>query len=448
MSLADPEARARATPGRAPPAADSGVADRAGSRPRRRAGAGVHPAGDPRRLPAHPRRRLRLRLEPAAGRPARGPRAALPRRGRLDRVPARAGGSLPGRARRLRSGGVTRLAQRAASRSASAATPRERTSPSSRCCASATGTASRGFRAACLIKGVYDLTLARIGPVDPGLDGLDAMVAAYAGEQRPRRPRPLAAQRRPARPAAGALRRRRRRPAARRHARARRALALRGQRGGARRRPGRRPRARAGRADPLVPRVPPRRVRRGSLSARVALAETSIPEGPRRELRSGVTGVDLELGGIAIRAGDLPLLRRSPDGLDQCVRLAIVGAGATRPRALHAVLGRRPAARHGRPPSSTRARRLCGSSPRPSTAPRPSGSRPSWRAARGEATSFELQPQRRWRVHLVHHSHFDLGYTDPQGARPAPPPRLPRRGARPGRGARRLPLDGREQPAA
>jgi len=36
-----------------------------------------------------------------------------------------------------------------------------------------------GFRAACLIKGVYDLA------AEPGLDGLDAMVAAYAGDSDP-----------------------------------------------------------------------------------------------------------------------------------------------------------------------------------------------------------------------------------------------------------------------
>jgi len=31
-----------------------------------------------------------------------------------------------------------------------------------------------------------------------------------------------------------------------------------------------------------------------------------------------------------------------------------------------------------------------------------------------ETVSFELQPQRDWSVHVVHHSHFDFGYTDPQ----------------------------------
>ena len=32
----------------------------------------------------------------------------------------------------------------------------------------------------------------------------------------------------------------------------------------------------------------------------------------------------------------------------------------------------------------------------------------------GRSDELTLLPQRRWRVHLVHHSHFDLGYTDPQ----------------------------------
>lgn len=27
---------------------------------------------------------------------------------------------------------------------------------------------------------------------------------------------------------------------------------------------------------------------------------------------------------------------------------------------------------------------------------------------------FTLVPQRRWSVHLIHHSHYDIGYTDPQ----------------------------------
>jgi acetyl esterase/lipase len=38
-----------------------------------------------------------------------------------------------------------------------------------------------GFRAACLVKGVYDLTPSPVAPADPGLAELDALVAAYAG---------------------------------------------------------------------------------------------------------------------------------------------------------------------------------------------------------------------------------------------------------------------------
>ena len=156
-------------------------------------------------------------------------------------------------------------------------------------------------------------------------------------------------------------------------------------------------------------------MRRGSLSARVALAETSIPEGPRRELRRGVTGVDLELGGLAIRAGDLPLLRRSPDGLEQCVRLAI-SSPERRGRArfsLFSAAGRRlDAAAAELEAGATTVRLFAPAVDRPTLVRLESELEGGLR----RSDELELQPQRRWRVHLVHHSHFDLGYTDPQGA--------------------------------
>ena len=153
-------------------------------------------------------------------------------------------------------------------------------------------------------------------------------------------------------------------------------------------------------------------MKRGSLSTRVALAETSIPEGPRRELRAGVTGIDLELGGVAIRAGDLPLLRRVDGGLRQCVRLAVTAGDGPRPRSLLAfaagesVLDEATAELGG----ATTVRLFVPAVERPTKVTLES----ELEGGPGRRDELELLPQRRWRVHLVHHSHFDLGYTDPQ----------------------------------
>ncbi len=126
-----------------------------------------------------------------------------------------------------------------------------------------------------------------------------------------------------------------------------------------------------------------------------------------------MTGIDLELGGVAIRAGDLPLLRRSPDGLRQCVRLA-VSAREPRGRArfsLFSAAGRRLDTTTVELDAATTTVRLFAP-----VVDRPTFVRLESELDAGLRRSDELKllPQRRWRVHLVHHSHFDLGYTDPQ----------------------------------
>jgi hypothetical protein len=152
--------------------------------------------------------------------------------------------------------------------------------------------------------------------------------------------------------------------------------------------------------------------RSGSISARVSLPESLLPDAARRELRAGVTGVDLELGGVTVRAGDVPLLRVQDGELRQCLRLAVSGTEDRGVARLSAHAG-------GRLLDATTLD--VGAGVRHAHLFVPAVEAPQTielgiELAGGLRRSdpVEITPQRRWRIFLVHHSHLDIGYTDPQ----------------------------------
>src|SRR5690349_15799189 len=135
--------------------------------------------------------------------------------------------------------------------------------------------------------------------------------------------------------------------------------------------------------------------------ATVELPETAIPEQPREILRQGATGEEFEFCGWSIRAGDLPLFDRQGR---QCIRLAVRGDG--------------PAVRvsiedDGRvvATGTLEERRLFVAEVRSAV-----DAYLVLQAATGETLRrpLRIEPQRKWRVFVVHHSHLDIGYTDLQ----------------------------------
>ncbi|MEV8314125.1 alpha-mannosidase [Streptomyces sp. NPDC059900] len=130
----------------------------------------------------------------------------------------------------------------------------------------------------------------------------------------------------------------------------------------------------------------------------------------RDSLRSSVVTAEGSLGDSALRLTEEPLLREAPDG-----------AGLTQSLRIEAVNGSRlPGEFTVRTESGTAlpVEKLAGPGgsvrlmvPAVDTATRLTVGLPD--TAGG--IEVRLTPQRRWTLHLVHHSHLDIGYTDPQG---------------------------------
>jgi hypothetical protein len=120
--------------------------------------------------------------------------------------------------------------------------------------------------------------------------------------------------------------------------------------------------------------------------------------------------VDITVGQVQVRVASLPLLKRAADGLQQAVRVELdtpsPAAVRLRLEAGGQVQDERTVdARAGR----TVEYLLLNAVDRPS----PCSLDVAVGEARGRA-QFDVRPHRRWRVFLIHQSHLDIGYTDPQ----------------------------------
>ncbi|HKG25193.1 MAG TPA: hypothetical protein VKB09_06055, partial [Thermomicrobiales bacterium] len=132
----------------------------------------------------------------------------------------------------------------------------------------------------------------------------------------------------------------------------------------------------------------------------------------RRELITSAPSVDLVVDDLAAGATAVPLFRHGDGGLEQAIRLWIESPRLREGVVLTARSGERvldrttvtvPAggvAFHVFVPEVDASTRFAVSVEMP--------------GAECVSAEVEVGPQRKWSVYLVHHSHFDIGYTDPQ----------------------------------
>ncbi|HVL24833.1 MAG TPA: glycoside hydrolase family 38 C-terminal domain-containing protein, partial [Thermomicrobiales bacterium] len=132
----------------------------------------------------------------------------------------------------------------------------------------------------------------------------------------------------------------------------------------------------------------------------------------RHQLIDATAGVDVNAGPFTMRLSNVPLFRSNGDVLCQAVRVRIGKpvADATlvvRLRDGENVIDEQEAERAERPQS------LFLLVPEVQDATRLTFQADVDGAVVGEV-AFDVVPQRKWTIHLIHHSHYDIGYTDPQ----------------------------------
>ncbi|MGW6022550.1 glycoside hydrolase family 38 N-terminal domain-containing protein [Streptomyces sp. NPDC055099] len=133
----------------------------------------------------------------------------------------------------------------------------------------------------------------------------------------------------------------------------------------------------------------------------------------RDSLRSSVITAEGSLGGSTLRLTEEPLLREAADGkgMTQSLRVEPVNGAVVPPElTVRTESGAAlPVERLTGPGGSVRLM-----VPAVDTETRLTLCLPD-SADGAEGIDLRLTPQRRWTLHLIHHSHLDIGYTDPQG---------------------------------
>ena len=132
----------------------------------------------------------------------------------------------------------------------------------------------------------------------------------------------------------------------------------------------------------------------------------------RRHLVMSAPAAELNVGPVTVRATAVPLFRRdAAGGLEQAVRLQVKSSVAG--QRLGITIGRADSALDRVDlipnPEGSIAHLFVPEVDQPTTF-RLSGSG----AGATASTVVDVGPQRKWSIYLVHHSHFDYGYTDPQ----------------------------------